>query len=166
MKQLLIIRHAKSSWDISIKSDFDRTLNERGHKDAHAMAKRLLDKQINIDAFISSTAKRAFTTATYFAEAYKKAGYKSFGLIGKEELYHAPPPVFEKVITHADNSFDTIAIFAHNPGITEFVNGLTTTRIDNMPTCGIFAVTINTNKWGCFIDADKSFWFFDYPKII
>jgi len=55
-KQLLLIRHAKSSWaDFSI-ADFDRPLNDRGKKDAPVMAKRLLDKKIDIDAFVSSPA--------------------------------------------------------------------------------------------------------------
>jgi len=70
MKSVIIIRHAKSSWDNIIHSDFDRQLNERGHHDAPMMADRLLDKKIKIDAFISSPAKRAITTAAYFAQAF------------------------------------------------------------------------------------------------
>jgi phosphohistidine phosphatase len=164
MKQLLIIRHAKSSWDITTPKDFDRELNDRGHKDAPEMAKRLVKKGIEIDAFISSTAVRAFTTAVYFAEVYEKAGYKSLDILGVPELYHAEPKTFKEVISNVDDAFKTIAVFSHNPGITEFVNGLTTTRIDDMPTCGIFAVKIETTTWKDFVKADKSFWFFDYPK--
>ncbi|MFP5040598.1 SixA phosphatase family protein [Parasediminibacterium sp. JCM 36343] len=165
MKQLLIIRHAKSSWDSPTQNDFDRPLNGRGHKDAPNMVKHILGNQITIDAFISSTAARAFTTATYFAEAYKQAGFKNnLGVVGKPELYHASPTVFYEVIGHANDEWQTIAVFAHNPGITEFVNGLTNTRIDDMPTCGIFAITIDTDKWSDFEKAPKSFWFFEYPK--
>jgi phosphohistidine phosphatase len=69
MKTLLLIRHAKSSWDTPSQKDFDRPLNDRGHHDAPAMAERLLDKGIKIDAFISSTANRALTTARYFARS-------------------------------------------------------------------------------------------------
>ena len=58
-KILLIIRHAKSSWELGTLNDFDRPLNDRGKKDAPMMAKRLLDKKIKIDAFVSSPAKRA-----------------------------------------------------------------------------------------------------------
>ena len=164
MKQLLIIRHAKSSWDTSILKDFDRPLNERGLKDAPAMAKRLLERKIFINSFISSTAKRAFTTATFFYERYKKAGYKTTGVIGIEELYLAPPKVFESIICNVNDALNTVAIFAHNPGITEFANELTNTRIDEMPTCSVFAVKIETDSWKDFADAKKSFWFFDCPK--
>jgi phosphohistidine phosphatase len=161
MKQLLIIRHSKSSLDLSVLNDFDRPLNDRGKSDAPIMAKRLLDKKIDINAFISSTAKRAFTTATYFAEAYKQP---SKNILQFPELYHASPATFYDVINQISDDFNTIAIFSHNPGITAFVNELTATTIDNMPTCGTFAVTINCNSWAEFKMFKKDFWFFDYPK--
>jgi len=166
MKQLLIIRHAKSSWDHSIQNDFDRPLNERGQRDSLMMANRLLTKNVSIDAFISSTAKRAITTATNFYNAYNKNGNTTAGLIEVPDLYHAPPKVFEKVILAQDDKCESIAIFAHNPGITEFANQLTTIHIDDMPTCAIYAIKIQTSKWCDFVIAKKSFWFFDYPKSI
>ena len=163
MKQLLIIRHAKSSWDINILNDFDRTLNERGHSDAPKMANRLLAKNINIDAFISSPAKRAFTTASYFTKAYHKT---EEDIIQIEELYHASVNVFYNVVENIDDKFNTVAIFSHNPGITDFINELTNTRIDDMPTCGIFAINIDAKNWTNFKKATKQFLFFDYPKAI
>ena len=161
MKQLLIIRHAKSSWDFSVLNDFDRPLNERGQRDAPMMAKRLLSKHVEIDAFISSTAKRAFATAGYFAEAY---GLKEKNIIKLPELYHAAPATFFEAIKKVDNGYDTIAIFSHNPGITSFVNELTDIKIDNMPTCGVFAIAIASDAWSLFVEAEKKFLFFDYPK--
>ena len=144
-----------------MQKDFDRSLNERGHRDAPAMAKRLLDKKITIDAFISSPAKRAFTTCKYFAEAY---AVKEKNIIIVPELYHASVNDFYNTIAKTDDAFSTIAVFSHNPGITEFVSGLTETKIDNMPTCGIFAVKAETHHWKDFKKSAKIFWFFDYPK--
>ena len=165
MKQLIIIRHAKSSWEASIPRDFDRPLNSRGLKDAPAMAKKILERKVAIDAFISSTAKRALTTATFFYDEYKKSGYKTQGIIGVPELYMASPSAFENTIIETDNKFKTIALFSHNPGITEFANTLTSTKIDEMPTCSVFAIKIETDKWSDVLRAEKSFWFFDYPKM-
>ena len=162
MKQLLLIRHAKSSWDSLSQKDFDRPLNDRGHRGAPMMAKRLLDKKIDIDAFISSPAKRAFTTCKYFAETYN---VKEKNIIAIPELYHAPVKNFYEVIINTDDVFNTIAIFSHNPGITEFVNELTDAAIDNMPTCGIFGVKAAISHWKDFEAAAKTFWFFDYPKL-
>lgn len=161
MKTLLLIRHAKSSWSDASQQDFDRTLNERGHKDAPEMAKRLLKKNITVDAFISSPAKRALTTCKYFAEAYKR---KEKEIIFKPELYLAPVTAFYHVIGNIDDSLHNIAVFAHNPGISEFANELTNVNIDNMPTCSIFAVSVNTESWQNFLKSEKKFMFFDYPK--
>ncbi len=163
MKQLLIIRHAKSSWDIGVLNDFDRRLNQRGHSDAPVMAKRLIEKNIAIDLFVSSTAKRALTTANYFAEAYHK---KEIDILKVDELYHAMPAIFYKTIADLNSDFNSVALFSHNPGITEFVNELTKTQIDDMPTCGIFAINIHTISWTDFKSAKKEFLFFDYPKSI
>jgi len=160
-KQLLLIRHAKSSWDDFSIKDFDRPLNGRGKKDAPVMAKRLLDKEITIDAFIASPAKRARKTAELFAKEYK--GEKD-NIIFFEELYLAATSNFLDVISKTDDRFKTIAIFSHNEGITDFANSLTDTRIDNIPTCGIFAIKLKAKHWSDFAEAEKEFWFFDSPK--
>lgn len=162
MKQLLIIRHAKSSWAEPLQKDFDRPLNDRGHKDAPKMAKRLFDKNIAIDAFISSTAKRALTTAIYFAKEY---GLAEKNIHKLPELYHAGTNVFTEVVQETEDHLNTIAIFSHNPGITCFANLLSSAKIDNMPTCGIFAVKAPVTKWADFFTTEKEFWFFDYPKL-
>ena len=161
MKQLLLVRHAKSSWDDFSIQDFDRPLNERGKKDAPMMAKRLVKKDITIDAFISSPAKRARKTAEAFIKEFK--GNKS-DVIFLDELYLASPSSFAKVIKHANDRYDTVAVFSHNEGITQFANTLTDTKADNIPTCGVFAVKVKSKHWSDFATAKKEFWFFDYPK--
>lgn len=161
MNTLLIIRHAKAESAFTL-NDFERPLNERGKKDAPAMAKRLLDKKIIINAFISSPAKRAKKTAEFFCETL---GGKEEDVILVSALYHAPPSVFYEVIKNTADHFNTIAIFAHNPGISDFVNELTkAVQIDNMPTCAVFAVQADINQWKDFAKAKKDFLFFDYPK--
>jgi phosphohistidine phosphatase len=162
MKKLLIIRHAKSSWDPAIPNDFDRPLNERGQKDAPEMAKRLLKRDIKIDAFISSPAVRALSTATYFAEAYEK---KQKHIIAIPSLYHPSVSAFFNAIEELDNDYKSVAIFSHNPGITDFVNSITVAYIDNVPTCGVFGIKADIKKWKDFNEAKKEFWFFDYPKL-
>ncbi|NII24263.1 histidine phosphatase family protein [Pseudoflavitalea sp. X16] len=161
MKHLLLVRHAKSSWDDPSQSDFDRPLNERGKQDAPQMARRLLTKSIDIDAFLSSPAKRARKTAALFAAEYNQ---DKENILLISELYHASPANFFQVIARAPDTANTIAVFSHNPGITEFVNLLTEVRIDDMPTCAIFGVQIATQNWAQFQEASKTFWFFDYPK--
>ena len=161
MKTLILVRHAKSSWDAPGLSDIDRPLNERGKKDAPEMAKRLKARKLDIDLFVSSTAKRARKTAKYFAEEFdvKKEDIKLV-----EDLSLATPAAFQKTILQLNNKHDVVAVFSHNPGITEFSNALTNVRIDDMSTCSMFALSIDTDSWSDFEDAEKKFLFFDYPK--
>ena len=162
MKQLILIRHAKSSWSDYSIPDFDRPLNERGKKDAPVMAERLLKREIKIDAFISSPAKRAKKTAEAFAKTY---GIKKEKIKFIDELYLATPNVFSAVISAIDDKYDSIAVFSHNNGITDFANQLTETRIDEIPTCGIFAIKLRSKHWSEFDTAEKEFLFFDSPKL-
>ncbi|MEI6264748.1 MAG: histidine phosphatase family protein [Sphingobacteriia bacterium] len=162
MKQLLLVRHAKSSWANIGQDDFDRPLNDRGLKDAPSMANRIKLKGIQVDQFISSTALRAITTARFFAVAYDQKPTQIFQL---KQLYHAAPAVYYQVIEQIDDSINTAAIFAHNPGITDFINELDLNYVPNMPTCGVFAINIETNHWADFNQSKKAYWFFDYPKL-
>ncbi len=163
MKSLLLVRHAKSSWDSPTMKDFDRPLNDRGQKDAPLMAERLLQKEINIDAFVTSTAIRALTTAQCFHKVYKAA---HTSLIPIAELYHAQPTNFIKVINNLQENWKSVAIFSHNPGITEMVNNFGVATVADMPTCAVFGVTANVKHWKDFNTAEKRFLLFDYPKII
>lgn len=163
MKTILLIRHAKSSWDDASMKDFDRPLNARGTRDAEEMSKRLKKKIQKIDAFISSPALRAKTTAKKFADSF---GGDVNHIVFIEGLYLAPSSFFSQVIAGIDNTIETAAIFSHNPGITEFANTLTTAiRTDNIPTSGIFAVSAAIESWHEFASAEKKFLFFDYPKL-
>lgn len=161
-KSLLLIRHAKSSWDDLSQKDFDRPLNERGKKDAPVMAKRLhKENNVQLDAIISSPAKRALTTARFFADEFD---IKKRNIIEQPKLYEATIEAFYNAIFNIDDDYETVALFSHNPGITAFSNVLTNVCIDDMPTCAVFALHIKTDSWKNFKDSEKEFWFFDYPK--
>ena len=161
MKTLIVVRHAKSSWANIGEKDFDRPLNERGKTDAPLMAKKLLEANIKIDSFISSTAKRARKTAKAFIETY--GGLKE-EIILSDDLYNAPATTFYETVFTLKDEDQVVAIFAHNPGITDFVNTLCKTHIDEMPTCAVFAVQSPITSWKDFKEADKEFLFFKYPK--
>ena len=164
MKSLYIIRHAKSSWGNFSLPDFERPLNERGEKDAPVMAKRLLKKNTSIDLFVSSPAKRALKTCKLFC---KEFNVTEEAILVVEKLYHASSEIFYKVVREIDDKYEHVAIFSHNPGISEFVNSLhTNVTIDTMPTCAIFAVSIDCTNWNQFESAQKKFILFDYPKCV
>ncbi|HEY9259728.1 SixA phosphatase family protein [Chitinophaga sp.] len=162
MKTLLLIRHAKSSWTDPDMDDFDRPLNKRGKQNAPEMAQYLIARGMVPELIISSPAKRARTTAKIMANEWK---YPKQAILLEEELYLCYAATFLKVITKIDDDIGAVAIFAHNPGITDFANYLTEEiRIDNVPTAGVFAIQADTDNWKDFDLAKKKFLFFEYPR--
>jgi len=163
MKTLYIIRHAKSSWDDTAVADYDRGLNDRGKQDAPRMGKRLKEKEIRPDLLLSSPAKRALSTAKRIAEVlnYPKKNIKT-----DHQLYHASEDKMLAVINDINDKHDTVFLFGHNPGLTDFVNTImeTEVNIENVPTCGVIAVKFRVNSWKDVSWATGKLIFFDYPK--
>lgn len=161
MKTLILIRHAKSSWSEAGLSDSERPLNERGKKDAPDMAKRLHKRGLTIHKLISSPAERAFRTARYFAKEY---AVKKDEIQIERMLYGALVSQFDHLVAALKDKYETVALFSHNPGITDYANSLTNVHTDNIPTCGVFAVQADVDSWKEFGKAEKKFLFYDYPK--
>jgi phosphohistidine phosphatase len=160
MKTLILVRHAKSSHNLGMSSDFERPLTDRGISDAAEMGEKLFKKKIQIDQFISSPATRAKSTAEIFVKEY---GRKLKEILFIPALYHSGAENFMEVISSLDDQHDHVAIFSHNPGITDFASNLTSTPIAHMPTCGVFGITVSVNSWNEFPGAKKSFLFFYKP---
>lgn len=161
MKTLIVVRHAKSSWAQPGLADFDRALNDRGKENAPKMAKILAEKKLDIDALVSSPAKRAYKTASIFR---KQLDLKKTELIEAPALYEASVKTFYRVVENLKDDWKTVVIFSHNPGITDFINTFDCHPIYNMPTCGVYAIQIEIDSWKDFETAKKQFLFFDYPK--
>jgi phosphohistidine phosphatase len=163
MKTLYIIRHAKSSWDNADQGDFERPLNERGKRDAPRMGKRLKEKGITPDLMITSSAKRAFSTCRRIAEIL---GYDEEKIKSDRKLYHADEEEILKMIKNLNDKFDSVMIFGHNPGLTNFVNTFTDdhTGINNIPTCGAVAFSVEVDSWKDIDWGKGKLIFFDYPK--
>jgi phosphohistidine phosphatase len=161
MKTLLLIRHAKSSWNDSSLPDIERPLNDRGKSDAPMMAQRLIEKKLDIDLFITSPAKRARKTCEKFMKEFK---IDEENAVIEPGLYEAGEEDFYAVIEAIDNRHNVAALFSHNPGLTYFVNLLTDTRVNNVPTCGIFAVRLHEDDWATIKTGKKEFLFFDIPR--
>ncbi|MNK04683.1 2,3-bisphosphoglycerate-dependent phosphoglycerate mutase [compost metagenome] len=160
-KQLIIVRHAKSDWgDFNLK-DFDRPLNHRGHKNAPEMAERFVAKDIKPDTIVSSPALRALTTAKYFASGWK---LEADQLNTNAAIYEASIKTLLKVINEFDDKFTSIALFGHNPGLTDLVNYLTDEYITNMPTCSVAIIEFPFDEWKLISGNTGNLVLFDYPK--
>ena len=119
MKTLTLVRHAKSSWKDRRLSDRERPLNKRGEHDAPMMGKRLVDAGIRPSLIISSPAVRAWATAKVFA---KDLGYPIEFLQREDDLYLASVDNMLDAIATQSSSFNSLMLFSHNPGLTDFAN--------------------------------------------
>lgn len=161
MKKLIIVRHAKSSWDFPDLNDFDRPLNNRGKKNAPEMGKRLNKKGVKIDLIITSPAKRAYTTAKKIAD---EISYPVVKIVKEPLFYHGSLSNMLGVIQHIDNDNKSLMIFGHNPGLTELSNLLSNSDIYNIPTCGITEIDFNVSSWNQIEKYTGKLVSFDYPK--
>jgi phosphohistidine phosphatase len=162
VKNLFLIRHAKSSWAEIGARDFDRGLEERGLRDAPKMAKILRGMGIMPDIIISSPAKRAISTAQYFA---KEMGIPFEMIDLQSDIYEASESDLLHVIRNISNDAQTVLLFGHNPTLTYFPNRYTEDFIDNVPTCGIVQLSMNGEKWADFNEKTVSKSGFWYPKM-
>lgn len=160
MKKLFIIRHAKSSWSDTTLDDINRPLNKRGLKDAPFMARLLNDKNIIPNLMICSPSLRTKLTLKFFMDElnYDKE------IIYKEEIYEAPMENIFEVVKNIDNSFETVFLFGHNPGLNEFVNFICNANIENIPTCGIVELEFDIDLWENISIKNSKFNCFEYPK--
>lgn len=162
MKQLLLVRHGKSDWkDSRITSDFDRPLNHRGHKNAPAIAEKLLKKNLVPQHLISSPAVRAWSTAEHFAETW---GFKIKDIQAEKLIYEANIMTLLKVVNSLSNTYDRIALFGHNPGFTDFANYLSDAGLYNIPTAGLVVLNFDTSNWAEIGHHTGTMLLFDFPK--
>ena len=159
MKKIYFVRHAKSSWDDISITDKERTLNERGQRDAPRMAQFISDKISCPDAFICSSAVRTTQTAKIFVSQFEKEN-----LILEDRLYNASEVDWFSVLKNIDASHASVMIFGHNPEITNLVNVLADANIMNMPTCAVAAVNFEMETWKEIMDVEGKLDFYHFPK--
>ncbi len=143
MKTLYLVRHAKSSWDDPTLADKARPLDARGKRDAPKVGKRLAKAGVKPDLILSSSAKRALTTARIIA---KELGYKRKSIVVDDRLYAAEADVVLDVIQRLDNEAGCVMLFGHNPELTELAHRLSG-KITRMPTCAVAEFTFDVNSW-------------------
>ncbi len=163
MKNLYLLRHAKSSWDDPELKDFERPLNQRGLEDIPVMALRFLERHSSVGSIVCSPALRTKTTAQLFSDA---VGYQGAAIISNPGLYFAGVGMFLKATTLIDEDCDSALLVGHNPAITEFANAMANISIDNIPTCGLVHLQLDIDHWSEAELGHATLVEFDYPKKI
>lgn len=143
MKQLILIRHAKSSWDLPVK-DFDRPLSSKGIQNAHLVSDNVINYLPETFIIWSSAAKRAAETAIIFTQNFN---CPIESIMFKEELYTFDMNKLENSIKSCNDQFDNLILFGHNEAITNFVNKFGSVYIENVSTSGFVSISFDTDSW-------------------
>ncbi len=144
--RLILIRHAKSSWDDPFGDDHERVLNTRGQASAKAVGAWMMAQGYVPDAIVSSDAARAQeTTERVMAELEPEPKLRLSG-----RLYHAAPDTIMDLIQ--SETAQTLAVVGHNPGIGMLANMLVQkppkhARFSDYPTCGTTVINFAIESW-------------------
>ena len=162
MKQLTLIRHAKSSWHGGC-NDIDRPLDHRGERDAPRMAMHLRDQGFAPDIMISSPATRAATTAEEIARGI---GYDTNQILWEDTIYDAETSDLMELISGIDPQVMNVAIVGHNPALTDLANRLQRTPIDNISTCSVITIALPIEDWSEVSETPGTLQRCDCPKTL
>lgn len=126
VRKLLIMRHAKSSWDSEASSDFARPLAKRGREDAPRMGRWMAEQRLRPDWLVSSPALRARQTTL--------AVCKALGLDPEEVLW--TPGIYEAglgellgLLKRCPAQSRIAMLIGHNPGLERLLRHLSGDRI-------------------------------------
>lgn len=142
MLTLLLMRHAKSSWNKPGLDDHDRPLNQRGHRDAPRMGDYLAEQALIPDHILSSTALRAQTTARHVLSRFETEPELEL----TSDLYAAAPGQYLEVLRSVDRPCQRLLIVAHNPTTEEVIEQICG-GYEVMPTAAIAVVEYRANNW-------------------
>lgn len=144
MKNIFLVRHAKSSWESIDLQDIDRPLLPKGIKRTQLVIDYLQQKKINADLIISSPAVRAQETAILIAQGI---AYDPEKIVINRDIYFGDTDSFFEALYQTDDCYNNVFIFGHNPTITIFSNYFLKSKLDNLPTTGVVNIAFKTNKW-------------------
>lgn len=160
MKTLLLVRHAKSSWDDAKLPDRERRLAERGRHDAPKMGKRVAERRGKPDLLLSSPAHRAQETAEIFA---RKLGYEIADIALDERLYPGAARDVIEVIRALDDRFEYVMLVGHNPGLSDLAHSLAPGILD-LPTCAVAEFAFDVDSWSAVGQVKPARIALDTPK--
>lgn len=143
MRELVLIRHAKSSWEYDV-NDAERPLKKRGFRDATLVSKAFQNTSFSPEIIFSSPAKRALSTCEIFI---KNLNFEKNILHIKDELYDFGGQNVIKFITSLDDSYKKVMIFGHNHAFTSICNIFGDQFIDNLPTSGLVVINFDVTSW-------------------
>ena len=142
MKRLLLLRHAKSSWDNPAQTDHERPLNKRGLRAAPLIGNVLVEHDLVPDTIVSSTAQRARSTAEIIA---RTCGFDG-SIVFTDDLYLASPSAYLGIAAGLPDETMSVMLVGHNPGIERLASELARDHI-SMTTANLVVFDVQVDSW-------------------
>jgi phosphohistidine phosphatase len=143
MKQIFLLRHAKSDWDNLNQQDFDRPLAKRGMEDAILMSQHIKEKHYLIDKVLCSSAKRTKQTFDICSDGFN---FPINNALYSEDLYFGKCDAIINFIRNLEEDLSSILIIGHNPTMHLLLESLSDEGIKKFPTCSLAEINIE-NTW-------------------
>lgn len=160
MKSLIVLRHGKAENPGGV-ADFDRSLAGRGTRDAVRVGEVLVEKDLMPDLIVTSTAKRAATTAQLVAEGCNYSGE----IVPVSDLYLPTHSAILATVRGIPEQHSRVVIVGHNPGFGMFAMKFGD-EVDQFPTSAWAHIGFDVEFWGEVTETTNSegldFW---YPKL-
>ena len=161
MKELCLVRHAKSSWKYPKCDDFERPLNKRGRKNAPFMGKIVRELGFSPNLIITSPATRAAMTARAFAF---EINYPHEKIQYLASVYESDEIELIHILERLDDRLNKVMLIGHNPALTSLANRTGNYPISNIPTSGVFCVVLDIPSWSLIKKNPGKLKYFDFPK--
>ncbi|MGH8477079.1 MAG: SixA phosphatase family protein [Methylococcales bacterium] len=148
-KRLILLRHAKSSWESDADNDFDRPLAKRGKQDAIKAGLWLKHQKLIPDLILSSPANRARKT---ILKACAGFAFNTDDIRWTPEIYDASLNDLLKILKNCSDDAKSVMLVGHNPGMEYLLEYLSRDRIPlasdgKLLTAGCIANLEITTKW-------------------
>lgn len=168
MKRLVLLRHAKSSWDDPALADFDRPLAPRGRRAAARLARYMQETALHFDLVLCSGAERARETWERIAEATGSRAPTDY----EEGLYLADAEALMARLHGLDPAVDTVLVVGHNPALETLARRLcrggtndALARLNaKYPTGGLAEIALDCKGWPEITDACGTLTRFTVPR--
>lgn len=162
-RRLILVRHAKSSWEDPGQDDHARPLNARGRASAQAVGEWLAARGYLPDHVLCSNATRTAETLALLIEAWPVRPKVQY----RQALYHASASGMLDILRRAEGQ--VVAMVGHNPGIAGFACGMVNRRPDHprfsdYPTCATAVIDFPIDRWSDAAPASGTVIDFTVPR--
>lgn len=144
MRTLFLLRHAKASRESPTRQDFDRPLDERGHRDARLIGEFMLKERIAPAVVLCSPAERTKQTSALVIDTARLVAPVRY----EPGIYEASMPDLLEIIAGTEESMASVLLVGHNPGIEDLLGQLTGGGgAKHMKTAAFAEITLDGATW-------------------